>query len=128
MSRGEMDGRVAEIESGCYYQTCGDSSKLPKMPFCHATYKAVRRPSTDTVDRGAAAGTIVKYGPCCIFPLCCCPCAIDTYMPVAPHASHFVSPKTDFDAIWWLTPTHAMHLDWISSRFGFTEGMSMRKW
>ena len=57
MSRGQMDGRVEEIQSGCY--------TLSDCLCCYWAYYKV----------DARAGT-VTYGPCCCIFMGCCPVVI----------------------------------------------------
>ena len=83
MSRGKMDGRVAEIQSGCY--------TLSDCLCCYWAYYNV----------DANAGT-VAYGPCCCVPMGCCPCPIpdETKIAVARDASDFKSQNGGEDVAW----------------------------
>ena len=87
MSRGQMDGRVEEIQSGCY--------TLSDCVCCYWVYYKV----------DARAGT-VNMGTCCCIPLGCCPgCCMyeERKKAVAPGASDFKAVKQDGsgeDVVW----------------------------
>ena len=83
MSRGKMDGRVAEIESGCY--------TLSDCPCCYWMYVSVDVQTEQ-----------VRMGPCCCLPLGCCPCPIEWYKATAVGSSEFKTGSGECLA--WQTP------------------------
>ena len=88
MSRGQMDGRVEEIQSGCY--------TLSDCVCCYWVYYKV----------DARAGT-VTMGTCCCIPLGCCPgCCMheERKIAVAPGASDF-RHRNGGEDVYWETPT-----------------------
>ena len=87
MSRGQMDGRVEEIQSGCY--------TLSDCLCCYWAYYKV----------DARAGT-VTYGPCCCIFMGCCPVVIpdEIKIAVAPGASDF-RHRNGGEDVYWETPT-----------------------